>query len=399
MGVVGFQDFWIPGTRVMIQKEAVPGANPNPLLDIGLITSATPTFTPTVLQLQDSDGGSKALVDEALSENVESYEIITNNMNLQNLAMLFMDDGPELFTQVKSDLLVTHYIHPEHLVKILDASGTPMFNLHSINGVMSNTGAFLTHIVTDIVAGATQTVSLAVSDGDKTLDYATGDFFILTGERLDDPLNAGTYTVLSSAFTTFTKITIDTTHQYTGSLNSSQASISVGSETFTSDGVGAIFYLPGRDWEQGLNPSVQGGVGGVSGPGSRGYFRITEPDPASLIGRGVGLLLAPGNVRISYTLASGGGVAPPYFRQIRPNTLSAVQRAKVWLYISRENDAFGTVREFDASITPSALTLGDASEYASMAFNMTVVQDLSSEFPSGRIVYYEGDRQDLSTLR
>jgi len=394
MSLKGFQDFWIPGTRVFVQKEST--GNPNPMLDIGLIQSVTPTVTPTVLQLEDSDGGVKQLVDEALSQIVESYEVQTANMNLDNLALMFLSDDPEVTVQVHQDLLVSHYVHPERLVKLVDPQGEPIFNAWSVNGIMSNTGTYVSHEIDSFDATA-QTIDLDVTEGDVSTDYTNGDLLFLTSgtNAIKDPLNPGTYKVASSAFTTFTRITLDQTYR---KLNSSEVAIGNPQPKVLTPGAAgtAVFYEQDRDWEAGRSPAVTGGFGGASGPVSRGYFRITQPATTG----GGGVIIAPGNFRVSYSLASGGSPSHiPYIRQIRPQSLSKVVRAKVWLYISLENDARGYVREFNATITPSGIALGDGTDFANMTLNFKVLNDLSSDYPGGRIYYYEGDTHDLSGLR
>lgn len=396
MSLKGFQDFWIPGTRVLIQKEST--GNPNPLIDIGLIQSVTPTVTPTVLQLQDSDGGVKQLVDEALTEILESYDVQTANMNLDNLSLMFLSDDPEVTVQVFQDALITHYVHPERLVKIVDGSGTPMFNLWSINGVMSETGTYASYEIDSFDATA-QTIDLDPAAGDVTADFTFGDLLILTSgtNAIQDPLNPGTYSVQSSAFigASFTRITL---FQGYRKLNSSEVAAGSPQPRVLTPGASgtAVFYIQDNDWEAGRSPAVAGGFGGASGPISRGYFRITQPVTTG----GTGQIQAPGNVRVSYTLGSGGSPSHiPYIRQIRPQSLSKVVRAKVWLYISLENDARAYVREFDATITPSGMTLGDATDFANMTLTFKVLNDLSSDYPGGRIYYFEGDTHDLSGLR
>jgi hypothetical protein len=222
--------------------------------------------------------------------------------------------------------------------------------------------------------------------------------FILGGDQCQDPLNPGTYIIKSSAFTTVTTITIETdtaVEPYARSFNSSET---VAASTMVPDTLGtpALIYSQERDWSVGTAGSIQDPRGGVSGPASRGYFRITQPTTTL----GVGVILVPGNVRVFYALASGAGFSHiPYIRQIRPQSLSAVTRAKVWLYVGLENDSRAYVREFDASITPSGMNLGDGSDFADMTLTIKVLTDLMSAEPGGRMYYFEGDTHDLSGLR
>lgn len=90
MTIVGHQDLWVAGARVIFTRDADAGANPNPPIDLGTVQNATPSIEPNVLQLFDGDGGGRTLVDQSLSSLEETWEVVLSNMSVRNLAFLFL---------------------------------------------------------------------------------------------------------------------------------------------------------------------------------------------------------------------------------------------------------------------------------------------------------------------
>jgi len=134
MTVSGVQEFWVVGSRFYFQNDDF--AN-EALLDLGVIQVVSPTIETEKIELEDADGGVRRVVDEAITKMSETYDLVCNNFNLDNLAMLFMadKDSPATFSQTATEIQnVPHVaaIGPGKHVKIKDLAGTWLYNLTSI---------------------------------------------------------------------------------------------------------------------------------------------------------------------------------------------------------------------------------------------------------------------------
>ena len=117
MSVKGFQEFWLAGTRVYIERQNEDGSF-EPMIDLGVIQSSTPTLTPEVVQLKDSDTGVLSVVDEGLSSIEEVYEVICSNFNPDNLSLFFLSDGVQDFSQPATSKVAYLSGAPGRLLKI-----------------------------------------------------------------------------------------------------------------------------------------------------------------------------------------------------------------------------------------------------------------------------------------
>jgi hypothetical protein len=134
MSISGFQEFWLTGSRFYFQREEDTSES---LLDLGVIEVVSPTLEPESIELEDSDGGVRRIVDTAVTKISETYEIVCKNFNVDNLAMLFLADvnSPALFTQA-----ITPLVDVEHIacvgngkyVKLKDADGNWLYSINSI---------------------------------------------------------------------------------------------------------------------------------------------------------------------------------------------------------------------------------------------------------------------------
>ena len=89
-GIVGFQDFWVAGSRFFFEEDGQ--ANPH-VVDLGTVGTISPTLEPTILDLKDSDGGRENLIDQSFSDINESYEIECNNISSDNLNIFLFGNG------------------------------------------------------------------------------------------------------------------------------------------------------------------------------------------------------------------------------------------------------------------------------------------------------------------
>lgn len=147
MPIVGAQDHWLTGSRLFMQRDPVAGVE-QPYRDIGVIDPANPALEIEKVELEDSDGGVKKIVTESVTKIDETYEITGKNLSPNNLALVFLANDPEDFTQSDTPLTdIKHFGHPGELVKLLDADydastpGKPMFGITSVEEVAALGGS------------------------------------------------------------------------------------------------------------------------------------------------------------------------------------------------------------------------------------------------------------------
>ncbi|GAG09742.1 unnamed protein product, partial [marine sediment metagenome] len=178
MTVSGFQEFWVVGSRFYFQNEKVLD---KALLDLGTIQVVSPTIEAEKIELEDSDGGVRKVVDEAVSKISESYDIVCHNFNVDNLALLFLANtsSPAEFTQTIDEIQnVPHtaVIGPGQFVKLTNLAGVWLYSITSIIVKSTNPATTTTAIplventdwkwiskdrgVIEIISGG------AISDGD-----------------------------------------------------------------------------------------------------------------------------------------------------------------------------------------------------------------------------------------
>lgn len=197
MGVSGFQDFWVAGSRVYFKKDDIGGVD-QPFVDLGVLTeSAAPSIEVTKAELQDVDGGRKQTVAEKTTEVTEEYLITTGNFNIDNLANLLAADPPVDFVQSATPQVnnVQDPAHVGFLMKLKDAGGEYIYNLASVDTVKDSGDAItytegptddyevvsLTRGIIRIVEGST------IVENDEILVSITP--VALAGKRLAKPLS------------------------------------------------------------------------------------------------------------------------------------------------------------------------------------------------------------------
>lgn len=185
MTVSGVQEFWVVGSRFYFQND--DSAN-EALLDLGVIQVASPTIETEKIELEDADGGVRRVVDEAITKMSETYDLVCNNFNLDNLAMLFMADknSPADFTQAITKIEnVAHIaaVGPGKHVKIKDASGNWLYGIQSIDITL-----IVSATTTTPVPATTTTTAIPIVEN---VDYEwvskdRGIINIIDGGAIDD---------------------------------------------------------------------------------------------------------------------------------------------------------------------------------------------------------------------
>lgn len=146
MGQKNFQEFWRVGSRVMVQRD---DDSNGALVDLGVISGAVgPTVEPTTAQLYDGDGGFQQLVEEDVTRIDETWEITLHNFNPFNLALFFLANEPEAFTQPSggdiTDVRHTAVIGPGKYVKLKDANGNWVYNVDTVQVYQAGSSTALT---------------------------------------------------------------------------------------------------------------------------------------------------------------------------------------------------------------------------------------------------------------
>lgn len=350
MSQVRFQEFWVAGARFYFIPDPVGGVE-RELIDLGVIKPVDPKVAPTSIELYDSDGGIKGLVESAVTFLDESYDIKCNNFNPDNLALLFYAANPETFTQLQAEDTVGHYAVEGRLVKLKDDQGAYVYGLDAIAGVY--TGAPLTAVLKTIVK-ATKTISVT---GDQTAvaGLAVGKSFIVQKVGLSNILNSRTYTIVSAVFNT------PNTDFVVEEEPAADETAITGQITYSTAGT---IYKQDVDWE----------VYSLA----RGMIRMIEG----------GAFAADATVQVIFTTAALSGR-----RLVNPQTISNFVRGTGILVYGRDNNEKQNAREFTCQIKPNGSTIGNEN-YSEMTLQVVVLRDPSSATPAGRMIQFKGALPD-----
>ena len=348
-GLVGQQDFWVVGSRFYFVRD---GDANGALLDLGVIQTANPAFEPELLELEDSDGGLRTVVDDCLVKIEETYDIVCNNFTLDNLALLFLAAEPETFTQSATQKAVTHkvVIGPGKMVKIKDddAAATWMYGLSDIIGVRKPSAS--TSATTSITQASREIV---ITGSDVTADYVAGEYLVIYGS-VDTPGNDGTYEIASSSFgggdTTITLALVNGATPLAGD-EATGANI-------------APALAEEEDWDT------------ISD--DRGVIQFRE--------NGLGGAAEGNDVLVIYNTAALTGR-----RLVKPQTGGSNIKGKAVLVWGRGNNARQTAREFQVSISPNASNM-QVEDYSDFTLQAKVLSDATEQnIPAGRMLLFKGD--------
>ena len=348
MAISGHQDWWVPGHRMYFEREAQDSVL-QPFVDLGVCQGTTPTITPTNIDLIDGDGGVRRIVDSALSEITETYDVVISNCNLRNLAIAMLANDPSTFTQAATEQDVSQWAIPEELLKVLDSSGVAIFNLSAVAGVY--TGVVEVKVIESITV-STKIIKLT---GDQTAEagLAAGKSIIVNGAGLANIANSRSYTVVSAVLNaTKTDVTV---------VEEPAANETAITGVLTIENGGTI-YEQDVDWE-------------VYNLG-RGIIRFL-PSPGSFA--------VAANVNVVFTPAALTGR-----RLVNPQQLRGIARGTAWLVWGRGNNAQQTAREMLCTISPSGISLPNADDYANLTLQVKVLNDLTSATPAGRLLQFMG---------
>lgn len=348
MPISGSQRYLRVGSRAHFRRDAIAGVI-QPMLDFGTIKTVNPTQNVQTVDLYDGDGGSNTLVASSVARFDETYDIVFNNFDNNNMAFLFSSTPPENYT-VSAATVTANQIHggAGSLLKLQDANGAFVYDLDDIVGFYF--ASDLQGTITDIDATAgTITVTQDLSA------LPNGSHVIVGPTGLSDPTNAGTYEVASTSGTGPTTITINPAVHQLESDETAITGILVGS---TIDG--AIFKYK-TDWDLDTH-SLR-----------RGYVRILSASA----------LTTPGTVSGVYVSKAISGK-----RLMKPQTVSEVQ-GQLIVYFSSDNYDTEFVREARATITPGGSNLR-VDDWSEATLSVKLITDLLATEPSGRLLQTVG---------
>lgn len=359
MSAVGFQDFWVVGARVYVKRDPVSGTA-QPLIDLGVIQSISPTISPTKIELIDSDGGVKRTVDYKVSQIDEAYDVVCSNFNKDNLALLMLATAPVEFAQAAAHKNVVTYCHAGRLLKVVDsdASATPLYSLGAISGMTSapvSAGVLTAAVLTDIVKS---TKTITISTG-AAADFDAGEKIIVEGTGLANILNAGTYTIVSAAGAGPVNIVV-------AEEPAANETAVTGSLIYAKDTDTGVVYNKGVDWE----------VVSLD----RGLLRIMTG----------GAISTDGDKTVWFSTAAISGK-----RLINPQNASGEIRGTAFIFLGRGNNAEQDVRECTVAITPSSSEFS-VEDYSKMTLNIKVIADPTATVPAGRLLGFKGTLPSVS---
>jgi len=363
MSIVGFQDFWVVGTRFYFKRDNINSVV-QPWTDLGVLQSVSPAFTIEKLELEDTDGGVKRTVDEALTKVDETYDVTVSNLNIDNLSIIFLSNPATDFTQTATEKIkVSHYAHPGRLIVLRDndASSTKVYQVN-VAGVVNLTGSATQTEVTDLtdIDQSTLTFSFTSDPG-----FTAGDRFILMPTGLSNTESAGTYEVASqSGSGPYDVVVTAGTGSKIAGDETSLTGTSIYIDNANSD---TNFYLEDTDWE--VKSEDRGIIAMIDG----------------------GAFATAGNLGIYYSTRAISSAA----RVLTPQSASEVKGEAI-LYMSRGNNAQQTSREIPSlSLTPTSLDL-NADDFSSAVIQAKVLADTTLGESAGRMIYFKGDAPSLS---
>lgn len=347
MSVVGHQDFWLAGSRFYFQREDQDSVE-QPLIDLGVIQPVNPALEIESVELEDSDGGLKRVVDTGVTKISESMDIVCSNMNLQNLSYLFLASSPSAFTQAQAEADIDQFTTHDALKKIVDVNGAFVFGLDAIAGVY--TGVVETKTIESITV-STKIIKLT---GDQTAEagLAAGKSIIVNKLGLANITNSRSYTVVSAILNAGkTDVTVEEAPAANEVAITGTLTIENGGTIFEQDTDWSVYSLA-----RGIVRFIPGGA-------------ITTDVARHII----------------YTTSALSGN-----RLINPQSLAGVIKGTGFIVWGRGNNAYQSVREATVTIEPNAATIG-VDEFSNMTLTVKVISDITETVPAGRLLQYVGD--------
>lgn len=141
---------WQAGSVLRIQRDPVTisGALVNqPWRKIGLCQPVSLNAQPTENEIIDSSSGSLQLVGKHRTRNGEAYDVQSQDLNINNLALLFGNVVPQAFTQAAATLTdIAHVAFPGAEIALVDGSGVRQYMVKT-TGLTAKTTAGSTPLV------------------------------------------------------------------------------------------------------------------------------------------------------------------------------------------------------------------------------------------------------------
>lgn len=363
MSNINHQQTWVTGSRFYFQRDAVAGVD-QPIIDMGVMkVVASPNFEISEIDCKDPDGGIQVTIDKAITEIEETYELTFGNLNMDNLSLLFLSGPPEDIGQTAQNQTFKHRGTPGRLLKVLDnnyddvsAPGDFVQGVSDIlgvaNGETTSAGGTQPYATVGdaIVSIATSVIKLAAVD--RSAELKAGDKIVVCG--LDVPGEDGVFT-----------LSIDST------LNVGDTDVTVVEAITDQAGAGnttvlATTLIEGTDWEE-VNLE-------------RGFLRMIDG----------GNLIADADIQVCYSTRAITGA-----RRIKPLTITGLINGKGMIVWGRENNAFQTARIMRVSLIPGTPSF-QVEDFSTAVYTATVLTDVTSSEPAGRLDYWLGALPDIS---
>lgn len=358
---VGFQSLWVTGSRVFFQRDATGGVI-QPIIDMGVMDVVSPNIEIEEIECLDADGGIQVPIDTQITSLDESYEATFKNLNLDNLALMWLSNPAAEYGQTIVAQFNKHRAQPGRLIKIADgdydlaAVPNALFGITSIRGVANGkttSAAGVQPYATspDTILSVTSSV-IKLAGVDRTAELKAGDKIVVCG--LDVPAEDGVFTlsidsVLSVADTDVTVVETITDQAAPGTT-----------------GVLATTLIEGTDWE---TVSLE-----------RGFIRMITG----------GNLTADADVSICVIPREITGL-----RRLLPLTLQGSLRGSVIVIWGRDRNSQQTARTSKVSVTPGTPNF-QVEDYSRVTLNFTVLTEITAAEPAGRVEYWLGDLPDVS---
>jgi len=365
MSQVGFQDFWVAGSRAYFRRDPIGGVV-QPWIDLGRLTSVNPQVTPERAQLYDPASGIRVLADEGVTNIEELYDVQTSNMSMENLAYLFMAKPPTKFVQAAAEkAAIPHFAWPERLLKLQDSDTdeTKLYGYESIFGVVIP-GDRITTTADDITA-ISKTNKTITTTTDLSSAILAGDHIIVHRDGLSNAANARTYTVVTSAANLITVAE-------TPAADESTVTVDITYKSNTSGTTGDVL-------KQAILDTTEIGDWSVTST-SRGTIRFNAE----------GVKFTDALYPAGATLHVYGhlGAIAERVRKFLPQQATLIE-GDLCLIWSRLDNTDQTVREMRVTVAPSASNISDEA-FSDLTLQMRVLNDLSSTDPAGRVLQFAG---------
>lgn len=352
MSVVGHQQFLQVGGRVMFKRDNDAAGIQFAMRDLGLIESVTPTIAKESVELFDTEGGRKVLIDEAVVSQSETYQVRIRNLSMRNLAIALLSNDPVDFTQTQTEKTQVIRAFPGDLLFTHDSdtAKTRLFKLDAFGGIY--TGTVLGDKVLESIDVATKTFKLT---GDQTgvAGLAPTKSFIVKRAGLTNVKNQNTYRIVTRTLNaTKTDLVVEETP------DSNESGITGG---IIHENAGVV-YRRDVDWE----------------------LRKFGLDYGAVRIKTGGAIATEQDVTTVFTIAAISGK-----RKITPQSLSGVFKGTCEIWIGSENNDVMTVREGRVSITPAGMDLS-IDEFSSITLDIKILSDITVATSAGRMVNVKG---------